>query len=347
MSPRPCSSRSRSAAPSPSPSSDSSSSPSSPPSPTTWNASPRRRRHRLQRRLHRGRRTRRGDEVRIAGVKVGRVTGVALDGPKVKVTFEVGDAWSATGRPPPSPSRPSWARSTWRSTPGLRPAGPRDPHPAVPHHLPVRRDAGLPGPQRHRRRPRHEEARGQLRDDLRHLQELPAARPQRRHRPLRTVEDRLQARRRTRPAPGEQQEVHQDPGGQEVQLRDAHRGRRLAARRAQEAPRRHPRPPQGQQGAGHPARRPRRRQRPAARPDPQVPRPRHRGPGEEQRQARPDPRARRPVLPARRQHPRQRPLVRQLPVRRGAPDLPARSLAAHDRMPAAETAGDGQGSGER
>ncbi|CAM5277728.1 hypothetical protein STENM223S_07707 [Streptomyces tendae] len=34
-----------------------------------------------------------GDEVRIAGVKVGRVTGVALDGPKVKVTFEVEDAW--------------------------------------------------------------------------------------------------------------------------------------------------------------------------------------------------------------------------------------------------------------
>ncbi|WP_225801010.1 MCE family protein [Streptomyces sp. NK15101] len=34
-----------------------------------------------------------GDEVRIAGVKVGEVTGVSLDGPKVKVTFEVGDAW--------------------------------------------------------------------------------------------------------------------------------------------------------------------------------------------------------------------------------------------------------------
>ncbi|MGW6538196.1 MCE family protein [Streptomyces sp. NPDC055051] len=34
-----------------------------------------------------------GDEVRIAGVKVGEVTGVALDGAKVKVTFEVGDAW--------------------------------------------------------------------------------------------------------------------------------------------------------------------------------------------------------------------------------------------------------------
>ncbi|WP_181793856.1 MCE family protein [Streptomyces sp. WELS2] len=34
-----------------------------------------------------------GDEVRIAGVKVGEVTGVALDGPKVRVGFEVGDAW--------------------------------------------------------------------------------------------------------------------------------------------------------------------------------------------------------------------------------------------------------------
>ncbi|MFD4375784.1 MCE family protein [Streptomyces sp. NPDC058486] len=34
-----------------------------------------------------------GDEVRVAGVKVGEVTGVTLDGPKVKVTFEVGDAW--------------------------------------------------------------------------------------------------------------------------------------------------------------------------------------------------------------------------------------------------------------
>ncbi|MFE6224108.1 MULTISPECIES: MCE family protein [unclassified Streptomyces] len=34
-----------------------------------------------------------GDEVRIAGVKVGEVTAVGLDGPKVKVTFEVGDAW--------------------------------------------------------------------------------------------------------------------------------------------------------------------------------------------------------------------------------------------------------------
>ncbi|MFF8828385.1 MCE family protein [Streptomyces sp. NPDC015131] len=32
-----------------------------------------------------------GDEVRIAGVKVGEVTGIGLDGPKVKVTFEVGD----------------------------------------------------------------------------------------------------------------------------------------------------------------------------------------------------------------------------------------------------------------
>jgi phospholipid/cholesterol/gamma-HCH transport system substrate-binding protein len=34
-----------------------------------------------------------GDEVRIAGVKVGKVTGVGLDGAKVKVTFKVKDAW--------------------------------------------------------------------------------------------------------------------------------------------------------------------------------------------------------------------------------------------------------------
>ncbi|QES45490.1 ABC transporter substrate-binding protein [Streptomyces venezuelae] len=34
-----------------------------------------------------------GDEVRIAGVRVGKVADVALDGPKVKVTFEVEDAW--------------------------------------------------------------------------------------------------------------------------------------------------------------------------------------------------------------------------------------------------------------
>ncbi|MFE7424466.1 MCE family protein [Streptomyces sp. NPDC014735] len=34
-----------------------------------------------------------GDEVRIAGVKVGEVTGVALDGAEVKVTFRVRDAW--------------------------------------------------------------------------------------------------------------------------------------------------------------------------------------------------------------------------------------------------------------
>ncbi|CAM5691771.1 Secreted protein OS=Streptomyces glaucescens OX=1907 GN=SGLAU_29515 PE=4 SV=1 [Streptomyces glaucescens] len=34
-----------------------------------------------------------GDEVRIAGVKVGEVTGVTLDGPKVRVGFEVEDAW--------------------------------------------------------------------------------------------------------------------------------------------------------------------------------------------------------------------------------------------------------------
>ncbi|MFI7320792.1 MCE family protein [Streptomyces venezuelae] len=34
-----------------------------------------------------------GDEVRIAGVRVGEVEDVALDGPKVKVTFEVEDAW--------------------------------------------------------------------------------------------------------------------------------------------------------------------------------------------------------------------------------------------------------------
>ncbi len=34
-----------------------------------------------------------GDEVRIAGVKVGKVTGVALDGAEVKVSFTVEDAW--------------------------------------------------------------------------------------------------------------------------------------------------------------------------------------------------------------------------------------------------------------
>ncbi|CAM5717378.1 hypothetical protein SALBM217S_08609 [Streptomyces griseoloalbus] len=34
-----------------------------------------------------------GDEVRIAGVKVGKVTGVALDGPEVQVSFTVEDAW--------------------------------------------------------------------------------------------------------------------------------------------------------------------------------------------------------------------------------------------------------------
>ncbi|MET9943282.1 MlaD family protein, partial [Streptomyces halstedii] len=33
-----------------------------------------------------------GDEVRIAGVKVGEVTGVSLDGPRVKVDFTVEDA---------------------------------------------------------------------------------------------------------------------------------------------------------------------------------------------------------------------------------------------------------------
>ncbi|MFF6793996.1 MCE family protein [Streptomyces filamentosus] len=34
-----------------------------------------------------------GDEVRIAGVKVGEVTEVSLDGPRVKVAFRAGDAW--------------------------------------------------------------------------------------------------------------------------------------------------------------------------------------------------------------------------------------------------------------
>ncbi|GAA1360923.1 MCE family protein [Streptomyces beijiangensis] len=34
-----------------------------------------------------------GDEVRIAGVKVGKVTEVGLDGAKVKVTFKIKDAW--------------------------------------------------------------------------------------------------------------------------------------------------------------------------------------------------------------------------------------------------------------
>ncbi|MEV8070209.1 MCE family protein [Streptomyces sp. NPDC085995] len=34
-----------------------------------------------------------GDEVRVAGVKVGKVTGVSLDGDKVKVTFEIKGAW--------------------------------------------------------------------------------------------------------------------------------------------------------------------------------------------------------------------------------------------------------------
>jgi phospholipid/cholesterol/gamma-HCH transport system substrate-binding protein len=34
-----------------------------------------------------------GDEVRVAGVKVGEVTSVALDGDRVKVAFEVEDAW--------------------------------------------------------------------------------------------------------------------------------------------------------------------------------------------------------------------------------------------------------------
>ncbi|MFE2653687.1 MlaD family protein, partial [Streptomyces sp. NPDC059346] len=34
-----------------------------------------------------------GDEVRIAGVKVGEVTGVSLDGSKVRVDFRVEDAW--------------------------------------------------------------------------------------------------------------------------------------------------------------------------------------------------------------------------------------------------------------
>lgn len=34
-----------------------------------------------------------GDEVRVAGVKVGKVTGVGLDGPQVKVSFRVSDVW--------------------------------------------------------------------------------------------------------------------------------------------------------------------------------------------------------------------------------------------------------------
>jgi phospholipid/cholesterol/gamma-HCH transport system substrate-binding protein len=36
---------------------------------------------------------REGDEVRVAGVKVGSVTGISLDGDRVKVSFRVKDAW--------------------------------------------------------------------------------------------------------------------------------------------------------------------------------------------------------------------------------------------------------------
>ncbi|CAM5680175.1 hypothetical protein SVIOM74S_01099 [Streptomyces violarus] len=53
-----------------------------------------RRRYDVQRRLHRIRRAlRRRRGARIAGVKVGEVTGVSLDGPHVKVDFKVKDAW--------------------------------------------------------------------------------------------------------------------------------------------------------------------------------------------------------------------------------------------------------------
>ena len=51
------------------------------------------------------------NEVRIAGVKVGQVTGVELEGDRVVVSFKVRTRGSATTRPPRSRSRRSWARS--------------------------------------------------------------------------------------------------------------------------------------------------------------------------------------------------------------------------------------------
>ncbi|MBM4480447.1 MCE family protein [Rhodococcus hoagii] len=59
-----------------------------------------------------------GNEVRVAGVKVGKVSDVALDGDRVRVTFQTKTPGSATRRPHRSRSRPSSVRSTWRWTRG-------------------------------------------------------------------------------------------------------------------------------------------------------------------------------------------------------------------------------------
>ena len=106
-----------------------------------------RRRHRLRGRVPRRQRAGPGNEVRVAGVKVGKVTGVGLarDGrtPYVRVGLPHLRATCRWARRPrrTSASRPCWARSTsrWRR-PG-REAAARARDPGRAHGVPVRRAA--------------------------------------------------------------------------------------------------------------------------------------------------------------------------------------------------------------
>ena len=89
--------------------------------------------------------------MRVAGVKVGKVTGVSLDGDQVKVTFEVRHTWIGDASTAAIGIKTLLGEKYLAVDPlGSGRQDPDDTHPEDPHHLPVRRHAGV---QRPRRRP--------------------------------------------------------------------------------------------------------------------------------------------------------------------------------------------------
>ncbi|GAA3433416.1 hypothetical protein GCM10018954_030190 [Kutzneria kofuensis] len=154
-----------------------------------------------------------GNEVRIAGVKVGKVRSVGLDGDHVKVDFR----WTTRG----SATRPRPHQDQDVAGPEVPVAGPAGHEGARPRHRPsrattrwpLRRQRGLQRPGHHRRPGGHQPAGAELHRAVADLRQHAAGRADRAGRSVRAVQDDLLARPAAGAAAEQHQPDHQDDLG--------------------------------------------------------------------------------------------------------------------------------------
>ncbi len=175
------------------------------------------------------------DEVRVAGVKVGEVTGVELvqddTADRVLVSFRVAGRVDRRRHHRGDQAEDVAGPKVPRAVPDRADhAGPGPADPAGPHGHPLRRHGRVRGAREHRGGDRLRAAGAELPDHLRHVRRLAGARAHRARRADRAVEDDLLAGRPAGRAARQHPEDHPHAVGHQRRVRQAPRRRQPAAR---------------------------------------------------------------------------------------------------------------------